>query len=121
MKNIVILVLSLLCFACGNGNRFAEFSIDDVSESHEFIDSVSASFGQHQTMTFDIVGQLDSSAVIEFHSYPNNHITGGVKLEKGEVNMVNAYGDYYEGDTLLVKFIPKGSQKGHLKIRTRIN
>jgi hypothetical protein len=120
MKNALILTLSLLCFACGNGNRFAEFNIEDVSRPHEFLDTVSASFGQHQTMTFDIVGQLDSSAIIEFHSY-HNHITGQVKLEKGKVNMVNAYGDYYDGDTLLVKFIPKGSQKGHLKIRTRIN
>lgn len=80
MKNIVILVLSLLCFACGNGNRFAEFSIEDVSKPHEFIDSVSASFGQHNTITCDIIGELDSSAAIEFHSYPNNHITGGIKL-----------------------------------------
>lgn len=120
MKNIVIIVLSFFCFACGNGNRFAEFSIVDVSKPHEFLDTVSASSGRHQTMTFDLVGRLDSSAIIEFHSY-NNHITGQIKLEKGEVNIVNAYGDYYDGDTLLVKFVPKGSQKGYLKIRTRIN
>ena len=83
--------------------------------------SNSASYGHHDTMTFDILGELDSSAVVSFFSYPDMHFINEVQLKKGKIEIRNVYTDYYEGDTLLIKYLPMGCEKGNLKILTRIN
>lgn len=102
--------------------KFAEFSVDDVSKEMYFIDSTSASPNiSHANVSVIITGEIDSSAIVTYASTnPENHGSGSYELKKGVINIKTQY-DYYAGDTIWIKFIPKGAKKGHLKIRTRIN
>ena len=129
MKNIFILILlAVFCMSillgCGIGSgksNFAEFEINDVSQAAYFMDSVSAyKNSRHTSVTVKITGTIDSAATINYASYPENYNGGEYQLEKGEVN-INTHYDYYMGDVIWIKFTPKGSKKGNLKIQTRIN
>jgi hypothetical protein len=125
--------LSLLFLvSCNNPGRDADFQVEDVSKEQEFIDSTSSGSNgikYHQGLRYSVEGELDSAAVIEFYSYPDRRRTGTVELVKGENTLVREYGkidlknvlmDYYEGDTLLIRYISKGATKGYLKISTNI-
>lgn len=136
MKSIVqILCTVVVLQSCisGNSREFAEFYVEDVSKEQEFIDSTSALAGKmiftsHQVMDLWIEGELDSGAVIQFYSYPDYELIRDYDLVKGKYSVISEYGkiaikrklDYYEGDTLLIRYIPKGATKGHLKISTNI-
>lgn len=140
MKNIVYLFCTFLAvLSCsgghssgtGNPNEFAEFYVADVSTKKEFIDSTSAKAGKvahldHIRMDIWIEGELDSGAVIRLLSYPDYITIADFNLAKGEYSLIEEYGkvslklkpDYYDGDTLVIWYIPKGATKGHLKIET---
>ena len=120
-KFLIIVLASVFVLTSCREHKFAEFTITDVSKPHTFIDSVSAFPYQHNTLTMDIIGELDSNAILNVYAYSNNHGIKQIKLKKGKTNQVNGYMDYYEGDTLALQFIPSGTKKGYLKIRTRIN
>jgi len=101
---------------------FTEFSVDDVSKEMYFIDPTSAVPNiNHHNVSVIITGEIDSSAIVTYASTnPENHGSGSYELKRGVINIKTQY-DYYAGDTIWIKFIPKGSKRGHLKIRTRIN
>lgn len=132
MKKTIFIIFLFWIASCKNPGSVADFQVEDVSKVQEFIDSTSSGLNgikYHQGLRYSVEGELDSAAVIEFYSYPNRHRTGTVELVKGENTLVKEYGkidlknvlmDYYEGDTLLIRYIPKGATKGHLKISTNI-
>lgn len=100
---------------------FTEFTIDDVSKEHFFIDSLSATQNiHHENVSIIISGEIDSSATLVYASYPDSLGGNTFHLEKGLIN-IDVRADYYMGDSLWIKFTPKGAKKGHLKIKTRIN
>ncbi|MBA4851815.1 hypothetical protein [Emticicia sp. BO119] len=113
--------LSLLLPMGCSERKFAEFSIDDVSKAMYFIDSTSASTDiNHANVSVLITGEIDSSATITYASYPNNHDPVTYELKKGLIRINTQY-DYYEGDSIWIRFVPRGSKTGRIKIRTRIN
>lgn len=138
MKNIVILLIIVyLLGACstGNSNKFAEFYVEDVSKEQTFIDSTSGAAGKlalmggHQVMRVSLEGELDSSTDVSLRYYPSDQLVTTFNLKKednlvlkqnGTVPYVEMMFDYYGGDTLLIRYTPKGATKGHLKIRTNI-
>lgn len=134
MKNNIILlsIVGLLC-SCdpGNPNQIAEFYVDDVSKEQTFIDSITGThfnlLGGHVAVEASIEGELDSSASVSFHYYPSTSEAKTLFFKKGESRQINSGEipyfktrfDFY-ADTLLIRYIPKGATKGHLKISTNI-
>lgn len=122
----LLLVFTLTIACSGGSNQFEQFEIEDVTNEHQFMDNKSAAAGRvylmnHENMRYSIEGELDSSALVQFISYPKNNTFKEIALTKGSVSMVNYLTDYYEGDTILIRFIPKGCRKGRLKISTNVN
>jgi hypothetical protein len=116
----VTIAMTFLLLSCKK-HDFVEFIIRDISQPMYFIDSVSALHGiQHNNVSVIITGDVDSSARIDYASYPKNHGAGFYEITKGRVEIKSQW-DYYSGDTIWIKFTPKGTQKGFLKIKTRIN
>ena len=133
MNYIYILGIACLFLAgCYNPGTEAVFYIEDVSVEQEFIDSTSSGMngGNYVVLRYSVEGELDSAAMLTFYSYPSRHYRGSMELSYSQPSSLKKYGklylkdftmDYYEGDTLLVKFTPKGCKKGYLKITTDIN
>jgi|GEM_PF-1178410 hypothetical protein len=138
MKNCIILlsVIALLgACSSGNANKFAEFYVEDVSKAQTFIDSTSGTAGKlalmggNEVMKVSLEGELDSSADVSLRYYPSDQLITEFNLKKednlvlkqnGTIPYIEMMFDYYGGDTLLIRYIPKGATKGHLKIRTNI-
>ncbi|MCP1380926.1 hypothetical protein [Runella salmonicolor] len=100
---------------------FGEFEINDVSKAHYFVDSVSTDrYDDHANVEVSITGEIDSAATISYASLPENYGGYTYKLKKGDVNIFTQY-DFYGGDKIWIKFEPKGSKKGKLKIKTQIH
>ena len=124
---IALLLVFWLILSCSSDpNHFEQFLIEDVSNIHQFMDNKSAASGRvysmsHENMRYSIEGDLDSSALVQLISYPKHNTIKEIILTKGSISMINYLTDYYEGDTLVIRFIPKGCRKGHLKISTNIN
>ena len=106
--------------------------MDDVSKEQIFIDSITGTgfklIPGHVLLETSIEGELDSSADISFYYYPSNERAWTWDLRKEDNLTLKKNGtipfhtrklDFY-GDTLLIRYIPKGATKGHLKIRTNI-
>ncbi|GHB85544.1 hypothetical protein [Persicitalea jodogahamensis] len=135
MKNLFFSILIFCFISCRSGNpyEFAEFYVDDVSKEQEFIDSTSAlagklPFTKHEKMELRLQGELDSGALIRFYTYPDYMLINDFDLVKGQNSIITEYGkiaietnpDYYNGDTLVILYVPKGATRGHLKISTNI-
>ncbi|NBB21031.1 hypothetical protein GVN20_16815 [Runella sp. CRIBMP] len=100
---------------------FGEFEINDVSKAHYFVDSVSTDrHDGHAHVEVSITGEIDSAATISYASLPENYGGYIYELKKGAVNIFSQY-DFYVGDKIWIKFEPKGSKKGKLKIKTLIH
>ncbi len=100
---------------------FGEFEINDVSKAHYFVDSVSTDrHDDHSTVEVTIMGEIDSAATISYASLPENYGARGCELKKGVVNVL-MFTDFYVGDKLWIKFEPKGSKKGKIRIKTQIH
>ena len=129
---ILCMTAYLVLAGCHNPGTEAVFYIEDVSVEQEFIDSTSSmmtGLNIHNVLKYSVEGELDSAAVLTFYSYPSRKLTGSVELGYSQPSSLKKYGklylkdftmDYYEGDTLLVKFTPKGCKKGYLKITTNL-
>jgi hypothetical protein len=132
MKKIIILLGIVTLSACSDPSKFAEFYVDDVSKEQIFIDSITGTgfklIPYHVLLEASIEGELDSSADVSFYYYPSNERARTLDLRKEDNLMQKTDGtipfhttkfDFY-GDTLLIRYVPKGATKGHLKIRTNI-
>jgi hypothetical protein len=131
MKNLVIL-LSMVFGACSDPGKFAEFYVEDTAKEQIFIDSITGTGFEplpgHVLLEASFEGELDSSAEVSFYYYPGMQKVVTFHLKKEEDSFLKEDGtipyrtlrwDFY-GDTLLIRYIPKGATKGHLKIRTNI-
>lgn len=100
---------------------FGEFEINDVTKAHYFVDSVSTDrHDDHAHVEVSITGEIDSTATISYASLPENYGGNTYELKKGAVNIFTQY-DFYVGDKIWVKFEPKGSKKGKIRIKTQIH
>lgn len=133
-RSCFFLIIIFISCRSGNPYEFTEFYVDDVSKEQEFIDSTSASagklaFSDRIKMDLWLEGELDSGALIRLYSYPDYTLINDFDLAKGKYSLISEYGkiaikakpDYYDGDTLVIRYVPKGATKGHLKISTNIH
>jgi hypothetical protein len=138
IEYLVILAIVLFLFTCYTNlyphkTEIGEFVINDLSKPAFFVDSLSGiSAIEHGNISFKISGKIDSSAEIRYLAnsrYLKNFINNNdsisyeeriYKLKKGEID-ISTQMDHYDGDTLWIKFIPRGSKKGSLKITSNIN
>ena len=130
---ILCMAACLMLAGCYNPGTEAVFYIEDVSVEQEFIDSTSSGMNgrnNYNVLRYSVEGELDSAATLTIYSYPSRAYVGTVELGYSQPSSLKKYGklslknfimDYYEGDTLLVKFTPKGCKKGHLTITTDIH
>lgn len=96
---------------------FGEFEINDVSQSHVFIDSVATEPPMvHVEIT--VWGRLDSAASLALHSYPDSGFVDRFELNKGEIKL-HKYRDFYN-NKLWIIYQSKGAKKGKLHIKTQI-
>ncbi len=124
MKKLIILLFLIavtVFLLYPREQPFGEFEISDVSKAHYFVDSVSTDrHDDHAHVEVSITGEIDSSATISYASLPENYGGYTYELKKGAVNIFTQY-DFYVGDKIWIKFEPKGSKKGKLKIKTQIH
>lgn len=134
MKHILLwLSMAGLLGSCiiGGNTGYVEFDVEDVSREQVFIDSITGThynpLGGHIALEVSMEGELDSSAEVSFWYYPGNQYGATFNFRKnnlrqkkdGKIPYFKTRFDFY-GDSLLIRYIPKGATKGHLKIRTNI-
>jgi hypothetical protein len=149
MKKIILgNVIFFALLGCNyTESKIGDFDVTDVTKPQFFIDSTSAILQDHFNVSFEIKGYLDDSAMVMYRcnkpqcdpqyidsvrkawSIKNDPsdfsppCEESVKyyLGKGVINIKNTHNDYYNGDTLRIDFIPKGSKNGYLRITSSVN